>query len=161
MFYIQMQEDIKNKIVQIATAVIGKMGVDGSVRFSQEGTDEKQLGVLSVESSMDSGVLIGKNGVNLEALEHIVRAILSREEGLPRVNFILDVNDYRKIRTRHLTETAKGVAERVISTAKAEALEPMTSYERRLVHMELASYNNIATESIGEEPKRRIVIKPL
>lgn len=154
-------DDIKNKITQVASAIIGKMGVSASVDFSQEESNEKLTGVLSIASSDDSGVLIGKNGANLEALEHIVRVILSKEENLPRINFILDVNDYRKIRTRHLTETAKTVAERVISMAKAEALDPMTSYERRLIHMELASYDNIATESIGEEPKRRIVIKPL
>jgi len=60
-----------------------------------------------------------------------------------------------------VVEKALEVAHRVRISKKAEALVPMSSYERRLVHVELASYADLETESIGEEPKRRIVIKPL
>ncbi len=154
-------EDIKNKIVGIATEIMNRMGFNGEMNFSQEDVKGKQFATLSIVSPTDSGFLIGKNGASLEAMEHIIRAVLSRVSDLPRVNFALDINDYRKIKTRQLARVAKEVADRVATTARAEALEPMTSYERRLVHTELASYNNIATESIGEEPKRRIVIKPL
>lgn len=155
-----MSIEAKNKIIEITKSILEKMGFKGEVELTQEG-NEKQTAVLSIVSATDSGFLIGKNGNNLEALEHMVRVLLAKIEGLARTNFILDINDYRKVKTRQLTQAAKEVADRVVLTARAEALEPMTSYERRLVHMELASYNSIATESIGEEPKRRIVIKPL
>ena len=154
-------DNIKEKISQITSDILSKMGLSGDIQVSQGNADGKQLSLLSITAPSDSGFLIGKNGNNLEALEHIIRAVLNKVENFPKVNFILDINDYRKIKTKHLTEIAKSVADRVSSTAKAEALDPMTSYERRMVHMELASYNNIATESVGEEPKRRIVIKPL
>ena len=75
------------------------------------------------------------------------------------LNLILDVNDYRKSRAIYLIDLAKQAVNRVRNTQKAEALLPMTSYERRVVHMELASCPDIATESIGEEPYRRVVIK--
>ena len=74
---------------------------------------------------------------------------------------MVDLNDYRKLRARQVVEKAVEAAHRVRVSKKAEALIPMSSYERRLVHVELASYVDIETESIGEEPKRRIVIKPL
>lgn len=153
-------ESTKTKITEITKTILDKMGFKGEVEFSQENT-EKPVAVLSVVSPDDSGFLIGKNGNNLEALEHVIRAISSRIEAPLRTNFMLDINDYRKTKARYLTRAAKEAAERVVLTARAEALDPMTSYERRLVHMELASHSKIATESIGEEPKRRIVIKPL
>ena len=74
---------------------------------------------------------------------------------------MVDVNNYRKARANYLIETAREAAQRVIQTQKAEALSPMTSYERRLVHTELAGYKEVQTESIGQEPHRRIVVKPL
>jgi len=73
---------------------------------------------------------------------------------------LIDINDYRKSRTNYLMDLARQAVGRVRNTQKAEALVPMTPYERRVVHMELASCPDITTESIGEEPHRRVVIKP-
>ncbi len=75
-------------------------------------------------------------------------------------NIVADVNDYRRSRTSYVVNLAKEAVMRVRSTQKAEALLPMSAYERRIVHMELASCPDIATESIGAEPQRRIVVKP-
>ena len=107
-------------------------------------------------------MLIGKNGQNLGAFEHLVRLVASRRLANPEsdLHFIVDINDYRKSRTDYLIGVAKDVAQRVIQTQRAEALSPMSSYERRLVHTELASYREIQTESVGQEPRRRIVVKP-
>ncbi len=150
----------KTKLIETAKRVIERMGFSGEVNLFQESAESRQPAVVSISSS-DSGFLIGKSGNNLEALEHILRIIVNRVSDTPKVNFVLDVNDYRKIKTRQLTEKVREVADRVTLSSKAEALEPMSAYERRLVHMELAAYSNIATESIGEEPKRRVIIKPL
>ena len=108
-------------------------------------------------------MLIGKNGQNLEAFERLVRLLASSQiEPNPEndLHFIIDINDYRKSRTDYLIDIAKDVAQRVIQTQRAEALSPMSSYERRLVHTELASYKEIQTESVGQEPRRRIIVKP-
>ncbi|OGZ75979.1 MAG: hypothetical protein A3G45_02255 [Candidatus Staskawiczbacteria bacterium RIFCSPLOWO2_12_FULL_37_15] len=70
------------------------------------------------------------------------------------------MNDYKKSRATYLIDVAKQTVTRVRNTQKAEALFPMSAYERRIVHMELAAYPDIATESVGAEPQRRVVIKP-
>lgn len=110
-------------------------------------------------------MLIGKNGQNLSAFEHLVKLIVNRKisggEDQKRNVFIVDVNDYRKTKTKYVLDLARSAAQKVINSQRAEALLPMSAYERRLVHTELAAYKELQTESIGEEPHRRIVIKPL
>lgn len=121
--------------------------------------DEDGKGVfVSVHSPEEGRFLIGKNGQSLKALEHIVRLLAVRSsEGLA---VTLDVNDYKKSKAQYAVEVARQALSRVRNTQKAEALTPMSPYERRMVHMELASCPDITTESIGEEPQRRVVIKP-
>jgi spoIIIJ-associated protein len=160
------EEIIKNKIISITKEILEKTGFEAEARFID--ADESGAGkfsVVSIESDGDIGMLIGKNGQNLNALEHIIRvmslkslSIAGKEES---PSFIVDINDYRKSRSSFLISLAKEAAKRVSQNQKAEALLPMSSYERRVVHMELASFKEVQTESIGEEPKRRIVIKPL
>lgn len=114
---------------------------------------------ISLSSSQDSRFLIGRNGQNLQALEYIIRVFCARK--IPDIaGVILDINDYRHFKAQHAIEMARQAVARVRATQKAEALTPMSSYERRVVHMELAACADIATESIGEDPNRRVVIKP-
>jgi len=156
-------DQIKTKVTELATQLLKKMGfeaqVEATVQQQTEGR-ENSVSLAVATKGDDSGVLIGKQGANLEAIEHLLRAMLGKNTDSPRINLILDINGYRKTKTQHLVDAAKEAAARVVTTARAEALYPMTSYERRLVHMELASYKNVETESIGEGLQRRIVIKP-
>ncbi len=168
-------EDRKNKIVEITKDLLQRVGFEGEVKFTENGPSESGLATISIESDKDLSMLIGKNGQNLEAFERLVRLLASRK--LARQNFttqnlsgqadpendphfIIDINDYRKSRTDYLIGIARDVARRVIQTQRAEALSPMSSYERRLVHTELASYKEVQTESVGQEPRRRIIVKP-
>lgn len=157
-------EQIKNQILEITRDLLNKIGFDAEVKVLDGGFESNSVRVVSIESEGNLSMLIGKNGQNLSAFEHLVRLMVSHKNtGYdPELsNFMIDVNDYRKFRARYVLEMAKNAVNRVISTQKAEALVPMSSYERRLVHTELASCRDIQTESIGEEPRRRIVIKPL
>lgn len=146
----------------VAQEILGHLGYGGEVHvFSNE--KDPSLQVVSINSPDNLSALIGKNGQNIKALEQIIRLLYLKKltpEQKPAV-FMVDLNDYRKLRARQVVEKAMEVAHRVRISKKAEALVPMSSYERRLVHVELASYADLETESIGEEPKRRIVIKPL
>jgi spoIIIJ-associated protein len=168
-------ENKKDKIIETAKDLLMKAGFEGEVRFIESGSSGSKFATVSVESGKDLSMLIGKNGQNLGAFEHLVRLIASRRianqnpasqklggqadpESDP--HFIVDINDYRKSRTGYLIGVAKDVAQRVIQTQKAEALAPMNSYERKLIHTELASYKEIQTESVGQEPRRRIIVKP-
>ncbi len=162
-------EDRKNKIIEITKDLLQKVGFEGEVKFTENGPSESKLSTVSIESDKDLSMLIGKNGQNLEAFERLVRLLASRKlatatagQADPEndLHFIIDVNDYRKSRTDYLVSIARDVARRVIQTQRAEALSPMSSYERRLVHTELASYKEIQTESVGQEPRRRIIVKP-
>jgi spoIIIJ-associated protein len=155
-------DDKKNEIIEITKDLLQRVGFEGEVKFAENGPSESKLATISIESDKDLSMLIGKNGQNLEAFERLVRLLVSRKLADPEndLHFIIDVNDYRKSRTDYLIGIARDVARRVMQTQRAEALSPMSSYERRLVHTELASYKEIQTESVGQEPRRRIIVKP-
>lgn len=151
--------DSRNKIIEVTKKVLENMKLDGTVEFLND--PKSDLPILTITSKNDSRFLIGKNGNNLDALEHLLKIIIGKNTDQPRADFILDVNNYRLAKTKYVAEAAKQLAERVVKTARAEALQPMNAFERKLVHLELASYKNISTESVGQEPKRRVVIKPV
>lgn len=151
--------------MEVTEDILKRIGFEGEIKIIDTGFDNNSFSVVSIESENDLSMLIGRNGQNLSAFEHIVKIIAARKLGdgddFDKKNFIIDINDYRKARAGYILDSAKTTAQRVISTQKAEALLPMSPYERRLVHTELAGYKEIQTESIGEGPRRRVVIKPL
>ena len=125
--------------------------------------DTQGVGRLLIESPDDLAILIGKHGETLSAFEHLLRlALVHNSIGQDQevAHFILDVNNYRKQQADRLLGLARTIASRVIETHCAESLSPMSSYERKLIHAELAAYGKIETCSIGQEPHRRIVIRP-
>jgi spoIIIJ-associated protein len=105
------------------------------------------------------GALIGRKGERLSALQHLVNLMLSRQMGT-WTRVLVDVEDYRGRRERQLREIADRAAKRVVETGKMLQLEPMPALERRWVHLALKSNPDVATQSIGEEPNRRIVVLP-
>src|SRR3989344_37053 len=148
----------KGKIVEMVKKIISFMNLDCQVEVRDESNLESKTTVVSVYTPDNVRFIIGKNGQNLRAFEHLVRAVLSKNN--ESSNIVLDINDYKKSRASFVVDTAKQAVSRVRNTQKAEVLTPMSAYERRIVHMELASYPDVATESIGDEQQRRIVIKP-
>ena len=151
-------EQNKEKVVTTIKKIIGFMNLDCQVEMREENGPELKAVVVSVYTPDNVRFIIGKNGQNLKAFEHVVRAMLLKNND--GQNIIIDINDYKKSRASFVVDTAKQAVTRVRNTQKAEVLIPMSAYERRIVHMELASYPDVATESIGDEPQRRIVIKP-
>jgi len=105
------------------------------------------------------GALIGRKGERLSALQHIVNLMLSREMG-EWTRVLVDVEGYRGRREQQLREIALRAADRVVETGKMLQLEPMPALERRWVHLALRGHAKVATQSIGEEPNRRIVVIP-
>ena len=150
----------KDEILKTVKKMVGFMNVDCQVETKEELGDSHGEGavVVSIQTPDNAKFLIGKGGQNLKALEHVLRAMLAK--GGKEGNIVLDVNDYRKSRVTYLVDVAKQAVARVRNTQKAEALFPMSAYERRIVHMEFAAYPDIATESVGSEPQRRVIIKP-
>jgi spoIIIJ-associated protein len=105
------------------------------------------------------GALIGRKGERLSALQHLVNLMLSRRmDAWTRV--LVDVEDYRGRRERQLVEIARRAADRVGETGKMLQLEPMSALERRWIHIALRDNPDVATQSIGEEPNRRVIVLP-
>jgi spoIIIJ-associated protein len=107
----------------------------------------------------DPQILIGEGGQTLLEIQHLLKAILRRKI---KENFYidLDINGYKKKKVEYLKDLACSVADEVILTKNEKTLPPMAAYERRIIHMALAERADIATESIGQEPERRIVVRP-
>lgn len=104
-------------------------------------------------------ILIGERGGNLAALEHILKKILKKKYG-EVAKFTLDINDYRIKRLEDLKQDIKDAAKEVRLYHREVSLRPMPSFERRITHLLLAEYPDIMTESVGEDPERRVIIKP-
>jgi spoIIIJ-associated protein len=131
---------------------------------------EAQIGVLSPKDSTvavevrvdDAGALIGVNAETLLALQHILRAIIKKSAGAEdEILYVdLDVNNYKKKRRDFLKELAVSTANEVALAKREMALAPMNAYERRVIHMELSERVDIATESRGSGPERRVVVRP-
>ncbi len=142
----------------ILEKLLGHMGFD--VTVSVEASETSRLNVTGEGDEREAlGALIGRKGERLSALQHIVNLMLSREMGA-WTRILVDVEDYRGRRERQLREIADRAAQRVIETGKMLQLEPMPALERRWVHLALRNHPDVATQSIGEEPNRRIIVLP-
>ena len=108
-------------------------------------------------NSPNLGFLIGYRGETLYAMQNILTAVAGRDID-NRVRVILDIEGYKAKREKTLEELAEKVAKTVIRTGKSVKLEPMQAYERKIIHSELQGNSKVETNSIGEEPYRRIVI---
>lgn len=107
----------------------------------------------------DPRVLIGERGQTLFDIQRLLGAMLKRKiDGQFYID--LDINDYKKKKASYLKETAQTTADEVSLQKRERYLQPMAPPERRIVHLELADRADVTTQSIGEEPKRRIVIRP-
>jgi len=105
----------------------------------------------------DLGVLIGRRSETLNALQLIASLIVSKAAD-QWVQLIVDVEGYRTRREHQLRQMARRIAEQAIKTGKRQVLEPMTPNERRIIHLELREHPDVETESIGEEPNRKVTI---
>lgn len=142
----------------ILEQLLDHMGFD--VKVDVESGETSRLNVVGDGEEREAlGALIGRKGERLSALQHLVNLMLSREMGA-WTRVLVDVEDYRGRRERQLREIAERAAARVLETGKMLQLEPMPALERRWVHLALRNNPDVATQSIGEEPNRRIVVLP-
>ena len=117
-------------------------------------------GTVSVNVKTDDPqILIGEGGQTLLEIQRILKAML-RKKILEQFYINIDINSYKKKKVEYLKDIALSAADEVSLTKKIKELAPMPAYERRIIHMELAERQDVITESLGEEPERRIVIKP-
>lgn len=129
----------------VATTYVRDEMEEGSIAFDIEGED--------------AGLLIGRRGETLQALQFLVHMIVNRQLGR-KAYVTIDVEGYRERRKDMLRSLARRTAGRVASSGNSASLEPMSPAERRVVHMALANHPQVRTESEGEGGRRRVVIFP-
>jgi spoIIIJ-associated protein len=143
--------------VEIVSRLVELMGYRANVSVATG--DTAKIDVTGVDESEREGLgaLIGRKGERLSALQHLVNLMLSRRMGA-WTRVLVDVEDYRGRRERQLGEIALRAAERVIESGTMLQLEPMPALERRWIHLALRDVPGVATQSIGDEPMRRVVV---
>lgn len=149
-------DEIKNQINVVLIKILDCMNLGYSIEYSFTNSGRPSI-TAHIKIEEGANFLIGKGGENIKELETIVRLMIKNTGD---VAISLDVNDYKHTKLASLLGVIEGVVGQVISTGKALALDPMSAYERRMVHMALATRAGISTESIGEGANRRIVIRP-
>ena len=149
-----MDDEKYNVIKQVLQDILQRMDITAEIeqRFLEET-------VIFNLRTPDSGMLIGQHGANLASLQYLARLLAFKRLG-ESVRFVVDVEDYKKTREEFLRELARQAADRVRETKEALILKPMSSYERRVVHAEIGTFEDVVSESAGEEPERRVLIKP-
>ena len=127
-----------------------------SIEFTE---DESMASSKFMIKTADSSLLIGIRGANLQALNHVVKKIVSSDEEEDSQRFFIDVNGYQERLEEELRNKARVMSERARSFKVDIELEPMSSYERMVVHSSLQDLPDIKTESRGVGRERRVVIK--
>jgi spoIIIJ-associated protein len=107
----------------------------------------------------DMGLLIGRHGQTLDALQELTRVVVGQRTGM-RARIVVDVEDYRRRQRARLEARAREVAKRVARSGREEELEPMSAFDRKVVHDAVSAIPGVQSSSRGEEPERRVVIRP-
>lgn len=146
-------DEIKSYVKEFLTILLEKMNIKSTVIVD---VDDK-IFTVKIKSN-DNRVLIGKDGKNLSAIQFIVRQVV-RNITKFNIKINLDISNYREKKERFFEADIKKIINEVLSSKTDTKLDPMNSYQRRLVHNVANNYYNIETESIGEEPNRCVTIK--
>ncbi|MCL2853708.1 MAG: protein jag [Defluviitaleaceae bacterium] len=139
---------------EFLSEVIEAIGINAA--FEVKRTD-KQLNIMV--QGKDIGILIGKRGQTLDSLQYLVNLVVNKGKA-PYINILLDAENYRRKRRETLESLAYNLVKKARATRKKIVLEPMTPYERRIIHAALQSERGIDTYSEGDEPYRYVVINP-
>jgi len=149
---VTLKDDSVEKAVDFLYDIFEKMHI--AVHISVE--ENEDTITLNIEGK-DGGIIIGRRGETLDALQYLVSLVVNKDrETYKRI--ILDIENYRDKRRETLVNLANRLAEKVISSRKSIALEPMNPYERRIIHSALQDNKRVRTYSVGDEPNRRVVI---
>ena len=148
------QAQVAKEFVDGLLEIMGVDGASSTVVLLDEDTAELQI------SGTDLGLLIGPKGATLLALQDLARTVVQRRTGARTGRLLLDVAGYRQKRKEALERFTQKVAQEVVASGVATALEPMTSADRKIVHDTVNGIEGVATTSEGEEPRRHVVVRP-
>ena len=136
--------------------ILDAIGVRAEIEIDE---DEERMTATLVGREL--GLVIGKHGQTIDAIQYLANAVVWRGRGDERKAVVVDAAGYRARREEALASIADRSAERAVSTARSVELEPMTAVERKVVHVHLKDYAGVVTRSEGTEPNRFVVIDPV
>jgi spoIIIJ-associated protein len=143
------------RVRELLLEVLGALSIDGDLDLREDG------GVVTATvHGPELGLLIGKHGQTIDAIQYLANAIQHRREQEP-VEVVVDAEGYRKRRERTLHDVATRAATEARRTGEAVELEPMTSVERKIVHSKVQAMGGLTTASEGAEPNRYVVVRVL
>ena len=150
------KEVIDNTIVKVEEILNQFFSItkEDNIKYTCTGMDKQVLVKIEAE---DPKHLIGRKGKTIESIQSVLNSILQKQD-TEYAKIFVEINDYKKQKEEKLRALANKMANNVVKFRKPIKLEPMSPYERLIIHQELASRDDVITESYGEEPRRRVVI---
>jgi len=139
----------------LVSRIVSELGVEASIEV-----DEGKDTITVTVSAPDVAIFIGRHGHTIDAVQYLLNVIQYRAYGEAKKDVVVDAAGYRERRRATLEALADEIADRVRATGNAEELEPMTSVERKIVHLRLKDAAGVATASEGTEPNRYVVVLP-
>jgi spoIIIJ-associated protein len=149
------ESDEAAEVREVLDRIVEAVGVRARIEIAE---DEETVRAMFAGGEL--GLLIGKHGQTIDAIQYLVNAVVWRGRGEERKAVVVDAAGYRARREATLTALATRSAERAVSSAQPVDLEPMTAVERKVVHLCLKDFPGVVTRSEGTEPNRFVVIEP-
>jgi len=159
---VSVKDDIALHVTrETVSELLERMSIKAQVvtRLGEADDEDDSMPIYADIQGEDLSTLIGRRSETLYALQYISRLIVNKELGRS-VTLVLDVEGFRSRREGQLRQLAQRMADQAVKTGRRQMLEPMPANERRIIHMELRNHGRVTTESIGEEPHRKITIIP-
>jgi spoIIIJ-associated protein len=157
----EVQELVLHVARETVVELLEHMGVFAEVtaRYGEADDTRSRVPVMIDVNGKDLSILIGPQAETLNALQYITHLIVGKELGRS-IPLVVDVEGYRQRRAQAIRRMARSMAEQAVKTGRRQVLEPMPASERRLVHIELREHPDVYTESVGEDPRRKVTIIP-
>jgi spoIIIJ-associated protein len=155
---VTVKAGVAQRAVEVLQEMLGYMGIEATPEITG---DDAEAAYINLRGGDDLGLLIGKRGQTLAALQLITAMIANREQPAEkRKKIILDAEGYRERRERALRSMARNAAERAKRSGREVKLEALNPRERRIVHLALAEDTGVTTRSEGEDPDRAVIVSP-
>src|SRR5450432_2141539 len=151
---IAVTPETREKAATVLREIREHMGVDAEVSAFDDGER-----IILDAHGAESGLVIGKKGATLDALQYLINRIVSKKPS-DGPGVVVDAEGYRGRREDALTDLAQRLAEKAVKTGRPVPVEPMNPHDRRIIHVALADHEGVRTESDGEGLFRRVVIFP-
>jgi spoIIIJ-associated protein len=150
------ESELATDVRELLERIVYAIGVNGRVEM-----DEDEDTITGAVTGPDLGMLIGRHGQTIDAIQYLLNAILYRRGDAERKDVVVDAAGYRARRRETLESLAVRSAERALRTGDAIELDPMTAVERKVVHLRLKDFDGVETSSEGTEPNRFVVVHPV